>query len=143
VQGRLRIDWGKYPKLGDWEANVECYNAARGPRKKLGFVGLMVGRGEKTRGKLVAWVYPARGGEPGLKSFFRRCRENMPQVALASQKYGWDDNDDCVIWFEKKLTLKTLRDELGSEIEVRARQFFKIAKPLLKKLADGDELGRD
>jgi hypothetical protein len=143
VQSMLRIEWGKYPKLGDWDVEVEFFNAARGRRKKLGLVGLMVGYVSWAPENLVAWVYPPRGGRPGLKSFVRRCRKKMPNVALASQKYGWDGNDECVIWFEKKLTLKTLRDELGSEIEVRARQFFKIAKPLLKTLADGEDLGSD
>jgi predicted GIY-YIG superfamily endonuclease len=54
----LRIDWGKYPKLGDWDVEVEFYNAARGPRKKLGLVGLLVGDAQRAKaGGCMKYVY--------------------------------------------------------------------------------------
>jgi hypothetical protein len=107
----------------------------KGPKKRLAVVGLHVGFGSLA-GQLIGWVYP-NGGLDGRRNFARQCNLKNLKVHLVSDKAdqypGWDD---CVVWFKKNLTLKTSRDDLIEEIAKETKLFFKIAKPLMRALAN-------
>jgi hypothetical protein len=80
--------------------------------------------------------YP-RGGLDGRSELTRTCQKKLPEVSLASEKgyLGWSGNEDAVVWFDEKLTLKTSHEALQSKVGRQAKRFFRFARPLLKELA--------
>jgi hypothetical protein len=134
VKSHVRVGWRRI-KRGDWENSGSIY-MARGRKKRIGYIGLFVGYGQMPL-RLIAWVYPS-GGLDGRRELTDSVRKKakMP-VQLVSdnmQKYpSW--TGDGVIWFDKQVTLKTSRTDLASQLATMAKRFFKLAKPLLKKLA--------
>lgn len=130
ADGVFRVDnW--HWRLGKWEIWSEIYSGTRGRKKRVGSVGLDVGYG-KVGFRLIGWMNPGRGGLDGRKRFALACKKRIEQVHLVSEYQksypGWSD---CVIWFEKKLTVQTSREELRAEIVEQAKKLAAIAKPLL------------
>jgi hypothetical protein len=130
----LRTKWVRL-STGNRSINGSIY-MPKGPKKRLAMIGLHVGFGSLA-GKLIGWVYP-KGGLDGRRNFARHCNLKNLKVHLVSDnadKYaGWED--DCVVWFRKNLTLKTSRDDLMNEIAKESKRFFKVAKPLMRALAN-------
>jgi hypothetical protein len=62
------------------------------------------------------------------------------KVRLASEdskRYpGWVGNDDSVVWLDKPLTREVSRAELQKDVTTKAKRFFKVARPLLRELAN-------
>jgi hypothetical protein len=137
TRGLVRIHWGNRLRVGSWGVWAPIYNAASGPKKRLGGIYLMVGHGEWAPEKVVGCVNPAKGGRDGIRNFSKLCKTKFSDVELATTKYGWRQSDETVVWFEKRLTRKTSIQELHREIELKAKRFFKVAKPLLKQMLDG------
>ncbi len=130
ANGLLRIN--NWHWSGAWNVYSEIYWGAKGRRKSLGWAGLQGAEG-KEGFRLVGYVNPRRGGLDGRKKFALACLKKIEQVHLArddQKRYpGWND---CIIWFDRKLTLSASCEELGTEIRKQAKKFFRVAKPLLK-----------
>jgi|HubBroStandDraft_4_1064222.scaffolds.fasta_scaffold371081_2 hypothetical protein len=133
LKGLLRTKWVRL-STGDWEINGSMYMPKR-PKKRLATIGLHVGF-RSLAGQLICWVYP-KGGLDSRRNFARQCNLKNLKVHLVSdeadQYPGWDD---CVVWSKKNLTLKTSRDDLINEIAKETKRFFKIARPLMRALAN-------
>jgi hypothetical protein len=164
VRGLIRVDWKRIGN-GDWHVEGRIFMAL-GRKKGVGWVGLNIGCGEVgfrligwvcPRGGL--------DGRSQLAHTCQKKLPKL-KVHLASEdrkRYpGWLGNGDAVVWLDKQMTQKMDRDDLQKEIATDARdracwqaadrccpgadhrcrtagasrRFFKIANPLLKKLAE-------
>jgi hypothetical protein len=130
AHGLFRINNWHWPR-DEWERYSDMYSGLRGRKKSVGWVGLHVGSG-KEGFRLIGFMNPNRGGLDGRKKFTLASQKKNKQIHLTRddpKRYpGWND---CVIWFEKKLTLQTTIEELASDVTKETRNFFLIAKPLL------------
>ncbi len=133
LRGLLRVQWGRI-SFGSWQLRG-LIHMARGPRKRIGSVGLYI-RCSDVPG-IVGWVFP-RGGLDGRRELAHACK-GISGVHLASDRrklYPDWGNDDAVIWLDEKAA-NLSRSELCNQIQRRARSFFRVAKPALKRLASG------
>jgi len=135
TKGIFQLDWGRNPRRESWSMEGDIYSKSAKRKRRIGSLEVMIGSGELSPKKLVGSAWPAKGGREALRGFAERCHQKMSSVDLATKKYGWPRSQECVIWFDKTLTLKSQFEELGDAIEKQARQFFKIAYPLLTKIA--------
>ena len=128
----LRIKWGRI-SLENWELNGVIYMPSRRSKKRIGSVGFYVECDKAPR--LVGWVYPG-GGLDGRRELTRLCVKKIDGVHLASDhrdRYS-DWPSDAVVWLDEKLVRQT-KDQLRKQVQKGARGFFKLAKPMLKRLA--------
>jgi hypothetical protein len=129
----LRSNWGRISPE-DWALRGVVYMSARGPKKTIGSAGFYIECRDVP--KLIGWVYP-RGGLDGRRELARLCAKKIDKVHLASDhrdRYDWASNDDAVVWLDERLTKRT-RGDVGRLTQKKAKQFFKVAKPILKGLA--------
>jgi hypothetical protein len=80
----------------------------------------------------------AGSGLDGRRELARLCAKKIDGAHLASDhrdRYtDWASNDDAVVWLDEKLARQT-RDKLRKQVQKGAKLFFKLAKPVLKRLA--------
>jgi hypothetical protein len=130
AKGFFRIN--NWHRSGVWEVYSEIYWGMKGRKKSVGWVGLHVGHG-KEGFRLFAYINPRRGGLDGRRKFALACKKKIEQVHLTrDDQKRYANWNDCIIWFEKKLTLQTSREELRTEITKQAKKFVAVAKPLLR-----------
>lgn len=128
----LRLE--KWPKCKHWQVSTSIHSLGKKPRQ-IGYTGLLVGYGNIGL-NLIGWVFP-RGGLHGRKHLCYVCRKKFAATHLASENpVRYSDWEDCVIWFDEPLTLRTSREELRRALREQARHFFKTATPVLEKLAN-------
>jgi len=130
VQGLLRIRWVGGDLGGRAEGYGPIYNA-HGRKKQTGWVGIYLGHYDMAL-RLFGWVSP-KGGLDGRRKLARACTGKITGVRVVSdhRKDYPEWVEDCVVWFDRKLTLKDSRDELRTEVGLCAKRFFKIAKRYL------------
>ena len=128
--GLLRVN--NWHWSGSWDVWSEIYGGMKERKKNVGWVGLYIGSGDEGF-RLIGSMNPRLGGLDGRKKFALACKNKIEQIHLTrdyQKRYpGWND---CVIWFERKLTLGASREELGADLRKQANRFFKVAAPLLK-----------
>lgn len=141
VHGLFRIKWTRNKlnpnKYYSWHVYGTVFMPQRGPRKNIGWVSLTVSYGSKTDPRLFGSFSPSHGGLDGLKKLAQRFKDKKLEVHLISEeraKYAFWDGGDTIVWFDDKLTLKTGHDELNRQMGQATRQFFKVIKPMVKKL---------
>ena len=124
VKGLLRVgELHRSQDSGEVWSNIFMPS---GRKKRIASVGLYWDLDEDEKVPvLIGWVY-ARGGQAGKDKIMRACKHIQ---GLYKIEYS-------VVWFEKRLTPKSSRDELCLEIKQRAKPFFKTARAVLKELAD-------
>jgi RNase H-fold protein (predicted Holliday junction resolvase) len=69
------------------------------------------------------------GGKDGRRRLVKACGRKL-EVAVAAddpKKYP-DGYDNCVVWFDERLTLSSSRDRLREKLGLCARRFFKVLK---------------
>ena len=131
VTGIIRAnEW--HNQWNDWGCWSPIY-VAKGPKKKLGVTGLHLEC--KPHLRAVAYVSP-KGGLDGRKELTSACHKITQEVQLVSEhKKEYPYWNDCVIWFNRALTPKTSREEMASELSKQAKEFYKVARPHLRRLA--------
>lgn len=129
VKGIVRIKWANTNRGDYWRIYGTVYKVHG--KKKLGSAGVFFPRYYGKPLHLIGWSQPL-GGLDGRKTIARACLGKLDNVKVVSEhpkEYSeWPHNDDVVIWFDQKLTPATPRDELCSELCLRAKRFFKIVK---------------
>ncbi len=130
LQGLLRIRWVGGDLGGRAEGYGPIYNA-HGRKKQTGWVGIYLGHYDMAL-RLFGWVSP-KGGLDGRRKLARACTGKIKGVRVVSdhRKDYPEWVEDCVVWFDRKLTLKDTRDELRTEVGLCAKRFFKIANRYL------------
>jgi hypothetical protein len=135
LQGLLRIQWQRFSR-DNWQIYGALY-MARGPKRKIGTTGFNIGSGQESF-RLIGWTR-SFGGLNGLEQLAVASSKKNPLVHLASEYPnwypGWVGGDNVVVWLDQKLNGKTSHESLQNEIARKAMPFFKVARPLLRRLA--------
>jgi hypothetical protein len=133
MRGRRRFDWTR-PSSITWQCRSSVY-LARGKRRGVGSIGVCV---EPTDGpRLVGWISPRIGGLAGRRNLIHvlKNKKQKPKIIrLASdhkEKYPPEEWGKSIIWFDKRLTLDTLKEEVGAELRRDVKYLFKSAPPKL------------
>jgi hypothetical protein len=110
----------------NWNWWAPIYNPGRGRKKQFGTVGLFINFPDwddaKGEPALICFL-ETRGGARGLDDLHRAC-ENVKGVAR---------EDTYLVWLDMPLSLNTSRTDIRREIEERAKVFFKVAMPTLRR----------
>jgi hypothetical protein len=120
AKNRFRADWGRRISREEWEWWAPIYTPGRGPRKRIGSVGVFVSFVQKDPA-LKAWAR-LRGGAKGQEQLMH----------VVEKIDGVTKENDYVCWFDETIKLATTRDELHAKIKKAAGVFFKAAKPVLR-----------
>jgi hypothetical protein len=131
----VRIDWVNTNRGENWHSWGRVFTPI-GPKKRIASIGLYLDN-EPMPLRLIAWLWPWRGGLDGRRELVRVCHKKVGNVLLASEhleRYpAWAD-DDGIVWYERKILSKTLFENLLPSLGTRAKKFLKAAKPVLIKL---------
>jgi hypothetical protein len=134
MRGKRRFDFTK-PSSRTWESRSNIYKA-RGKKRTIGSIGICFA---STNGpRIIGWIVPCVGGLPGRRNLIHtmKAKKFRPRtLRLTSDdefNYPPDDWGHCVVWFDKKLQLKTKRSELMAELQREAKLLFRAASSELK-----------
>lgn len=91
--------------------------------------------------RLFGWVWPKRGGLDGRRELARVCQKKvfarMPSDYANHYPGMAEDDLGTVLWMDKHLTTRGDLESLAKYVGSQAKAFFKVAKPVLHKLARG------
>jgi hypothetical protein len=135
--GIMRLNWVNTNRGENWASWGKLY-MPRGPMRRVGSAGILLGEAP-TPLRLLGWIWPRWGGLDGRRELVHLCQKKVKAVCLPHENAGrypyWKD-DDGVIWLDYQLTLRSSLADVVKGVSLEARRFFRVAKPILKKLAE-------
>jgi hypothetical protein len=139
LAGIIRLRWVNTNRAENWWSWGKLY-MPRGPmRRSMGQTGIMLAE-SPTPLRLIGWIWPRLGGMDGRRELVHVCRRKLKAVCLAHEnprRYPDWTEDDGIVWLDEQLTLRSSFDDVVLTVSREAKTFFRIAKPILRKLAYG------
>ena len=135
LSGVLRIDWANTNRAENWASWGRLY-LPRG-RTRVGSAGIWLGFDAMAL-RLIGWVWPRWGGLDGRRELVRICQRKVSGVCLPYEhpkKYPGLTEDEGIIWLDEQISERVAADDLARNVGLRARKFFKTARPVLQELA--------
>jgi hypothetical protein len=134
ARGIVRVEWANTNRGDYWEPWARVF-APRGPKRRIAYLGLMLGH-SKLALRLVGFLWPRWGGLDGRHELVRICRKRFPHVCLPyeSSRYPGLGEEYGIVWFDAQLSVKTPLQEIRDALGKQARAFLRTASPVLKDL---------